>query len=65
MKPSVIIQGAMKKRKLRNCDLDLVIGNRGHTSEIVSGKRGVPKSKAAALAKLLCVPIHKLLGPIK
>lgn len=58
---SDVIREAMDKRGLRNCDLDKIIGNRGHTSEIVSGKRGVPKSKAVALAKLLRVPLAKLL----
>ena len=56
-----VIKEAMEKRGLRNADLAVVIGNRGHTSEIVNGKRGVPKRKAAKLAKLLRVPLSKLL----
>lgn len=56
-----VIREAMERRGLRNADLNVVIGNRGHTSEIVNGKRGVPKKKAKALAKLLRVPLEKLL----
>lgn len=56
-----VIKEAMERRGLRNLDLEPVIGSRGHTSEVVNGKRGVPKKKAAALAKLLRVPLAKLL----
>jgi antitoxin component HigA of HigAB toxin-antitoxin module len=58
---SEAIRAAMEKRGLRNQDLVDICGTRARASEIVNGKRAVPKSMAVALAKRLRIPIAKLL----
>jgi HTH-type transcriptional regulator/antitoxin HigA len=37
--PHVMIQGFMQDRRLRNKDLEPVVGSSGVTSEVISGKR--------------------------
>lgn len=62
MTPSKAIQAAMAKRNIRQIDLLDICGTRGRISEIVNGKRSVPKSMAEKLAKRLHVPLRILLG---
>lgn len=60
---SRIIREAMVKRGLRQIDLVDICGSRGRTSEIVNGKRSVPKSMASKLAERLRVPLSALIDP--
>jgi len=55
------IREAMQKRGLKQQDLVPICGTRGRASEIVNGKRAVPKSMAEALAKKLRIPLRVLL----
>lgn len=62
MTPAETIQAAMAKRGLRQVDLVPIIGSRGRTSEVVNGKRAVPRSVAPALARKLRVPLAALIA---
>ncbi|HXF39206.1 MAG TPA: transcriptional regulator [Blastocatellia bacterium] len=53
--PHSIIQTLMQERELRQRDLVPVLGSRGVTSEVVTGKRKPSKAQAKALAKFFSV----------
>lgn len=55
------IRDAMQKRGLKQVDLLEIFGTRGRASEIINGKRAVPKSMAEALAKKLRIPLRVLI----
>jgi HTH-type transcriptional regulator/antitoxin HigA len=62
MTPDEAIREAMEKRGIRQVDLLSIFGTRGRASEIVNGKRAVPKSMAPALAKKLRIPLATLIS---
>ena len=51
----------MEKRGLRQIDMLDIFGTRGRASEIINGKRAVPKSMAPGLAKKLRIPLRVLI----
>ncbi|HZV21140.1 MAG TPA: hypothetical protein VE986_06300 [Hyphomicrobiales bacterium] len=57
------IRFAMAKRRLRQIDLVDICGAQSRISEIVNGRRPVPKSLAAKLADRLQIPVQVLLIP--
>lgn len=62
MTAAEMIREAMDRRGIRQADLVEICGSRGRVSEIVNGKRGVPKSMAEALAKKLRIPLRVLIN---
>lgn len=62
MTAAEIIRQKMAERGIRQIDLLDIFGSRGRISEIVNGKRGVPKSKAVALSKRLRIPLRVLIS---
>jgi HTH-type transcriptional regulator/antitoxin HigA len=53
--PHEVLQHLMEANDLKQADLLKVFGSRGHTSDIVNGKRGISKEHAKALGKLFKV----------
>jgi HTH-type transcriptional regulator/antitoxin HigA len=53
--PHVVLQHLMEANDLKQADLVEVLGSRGHTSDIVNGKRGISKEHAKALGKFFNV----------
>jgi transcriptional regulator with XRE-family HTH domain len=63
MSASEAIKEAMEREGLGQVDLLDILGTRARVSEVVNGVRAVPKSKAAALASRLGLPLDYLLQP--
>jgi HTH-type transcriptional regulator / antitoxin HigA len=53
--PHEIIQFLMRERGLRNKDLESLLGSRGVTSEVISGKRNPSKAQIKNLAEFFGV----------
>jgi len=53
--PHVVLQHLMEANDLKQADLVEVLGSRGHTSDVVNGKRGISKEHAKALGKFFKV----------
>jgi HTH-type transcriptional regulator/antitoxin HigA len=53
--PHEVLQHLMEANDLKQADLVEVLGSRGHTSDIVNGKRGISKEHAKALGKFFNV----------
>ena len=54
--PHSRLRSLMEKHTLRQRDLLDVLGSRGMTSEVVSGKRAISKAQAKKLAEIFHVP---------
>jgi HTH-type transcriptional regulator / antitoxin HigA len=61
--PSEAISTAMAERGFRQADLLDIFGSRGRASEIINGKRAVPRSMIPKLALRLGIPLDVLIAP--
>lgn len=53
--PAMVIRMLMQDRRLKNKDLESVLGSSGVTSEVINGKRNPSKTQIKALARFLNV----------
>ena len=59
--PNEALKELMFERGLRHRDIAAIIGNKGLTTEILAGRRGISKTVARKLADHLHVPVELLL----
>lgn len=55
--PNASLRALMEERELRHKDIAAVLGNKGSTTEILSGRRSISKAHARRLAEFFRVPI--------
>ncbi|QQS48953.1 MAG: helix-turn-helix domain-containing protein [Acidobacteriota bacterium] len=60
--PHEVIRFLMQDRGLRNRDLEPLLGSRGVTSEVISGKRNPSKTQIRKLAEFFNVPPETFLS---
>jgi len=59
--PAAILADLMSERGLKQVDLLPIFGSRSVVSEVMSGKRGITKTQAKALAQFFKLPVELFL----
>ena len=59
--PSAILADLMSERGLKQADMLPIFGSRSVVSEVMSGKRGITKTQAKALAQFFKLPVELFL----
>ena len=59
--PSAILADLMSERRLKQADMLPIFGSRSVISEVMSGKRGITKAQAKALAQFFKLPVELFL----
>ena len=59
--PAAILADLMSERGLKQADMLPIFGSRSVVSEVMSGKRGITKTQAKALAQFFKLPVELFL----